>query len=324
MRPFSYRRAGTFSEATRLLAQPGSLPLGGGTDLLVLMEEGLASPNTLVDLRSARDAESIAALPDGGLRIGAVTPLSDVASHPEIRKRFAALAQACDAVGSPALRNMGTLGGNLCQRPRCWYFRRGIACLKNGGGSCPARDGENQYHAILEGGPCWIVHPSDPAVALTALEAEVEVSGPGGTRLVPISDFYVLPRDRLDRETILGDADVVSAVVLSGRGAGGAQSYRKLMQRGAWDFALASIAAARREDGSVRLALGGVAPRPWRVPHSVEEDVASGGLDEDSIGALAQRALYDAQPLARNAYKVDLAAALLRDAIRELAGAPPL
>ncbi len=231
--------------------------------------------------------------------------------------QFPALAQACESVGSPALRHMGTIGGNLCQRPRCWYFRRGVSCCKNGGGSCPAREGENQYLAILDGGPCYIVHPSDPAVALTALVAEVEVTGAQGTRRVPISEFFVLPADRLDQETVLRGGEMVSAVVLPAASAGGTQFYRKLMQRGAWDFALVSIAAARHNDG-VHIVLGGVAPRPWMVPSSVLEDVASGGLDEESIAALADRALYDAQPLSKNGYKVSLAASLLRDAIREL------
>jgi xanthine dehydrogenase YagS FAD-binding subunit len=319
VRPFTYRRAATFTEAAELLGDPDTQALGGGTDLLVLLEEGLASPTTLVDLRSVRDSDTITALPDGGFRIAAGTRLHDVARHPEIREGFAALAEACDVVGSPALRNMGTIGGNLCQRPRCWYFRRGIPCLKSGGAGCPAFEGENQYHAILDGGPCYIVHPSDPAVALTALDADIEIVGPDGTSIVPITRFFTLPRDRLDSETVLRAGEIVSAIILPGAFSGGVQLYRKLMQRGAWDFALVSLAAARRRDGAVRIALGGVAPRPWRVPESVEEDVASGGLDEDSIAALAERALYDARPLSKNGYKIALAASLLRDAMREIA-----
>jgi xanthine dehydrogenase YagS FAD-binding subunit len=318
VRPFAYRRAKSFAEASELLGLSDTQPLGGGTDLLVCIEEGLEAPATLVDLRSILGSEAITALPDGGLRISAAARIHDVARHPDVRQRFVALAQACEAVGSPALRHMGTLGGNLCQRPRCWYFRRGVPCLKNGGTGCPARNGENQYHAILEGGPCFIVHPSDPAVALTALAAHVEVTGNAGVRAIPIGSFYVLPRDRMDRETVLAPGELVSAILLDAKSAGGRQLYRKLMQRDAWDFALASIAGVRLDDGTVRLALGGVAPRPWRAPESVEEDVASGGLDEDSIAALAERALYDAQPLSRNGYKVSLAASLLRDAMREL------
>jgi xanthine dehydrogenase YagS FAD-binding subunit len=318
VRAFSYQGAKSFAEAAALLGRPAAQALGGGTDLLTCIEEGLASPSALVDLRTIQGSDVLGELPGGGLRIGAAARVHDVAVNANVLAGFSALALACESVGSPALRNMGTIGGNLCQRPRCWYFRRGIPCLKNGGSACPARDGENQYHAILDGGPCYIVHPSDPAVALTALDAKLEVTDGNTTRTIPIAEFYVLPRDRMDLETVLAPGELISAVLLSGEAAGGRQLYRKLIQRGAWDFALASIAATRRADGTVRMVLGGVAPRPWRVPESVEEDVASGGLDEDSILALAERALYDAEPLAKNGYKVALAASLLRDAMREL------
>jgi xanthine dehydrogenase YagS FAD-binding subunit len=301
-----------------LIQNRAAQPLGGGTDLLVCIEEGLASPSTVVDLRAVSGGDTLSWTPDGGVRIGATARLHDVATDDRARAHFPALAEACAVVGSPALRNMGTIGGNLCQRPRCWYLRRAIPCLKNGGATCPAHDGENQYHAILDGGPCYIVHPSDPAVALTALDARVEITSVSGARTIPISEFYLLPRDRMDHETVLQPGDVVSAVILDVAAAGGRQLYRKVMQRSAWDFALVSVAAARREDGSVRIVLGGVAPRPWRAPESVEEDVASGGLDEDSISALAERALYDARPLAKNGYKVEIAASLLRDAMREI------
>jgi len=316
---FSYRRATSFEHAAELLADSAALPLGGGTDLLVCIDEGIATPSTLVDLRSVADADLVAWSADGGVRIAAATRVQTLACDSRVRERFQAVAAACGLVGTPALRNMGTIGGNLCQRPRCWYFRRAIPCLKNGGDGCPARDGENQYHAILDGGPCFIVHPSDPAVALTALAAHVEITSARGQRTVPIDEFYVLPRERMDHETVLRSGEFVAAVLLDAAAAGGRQVYRKLMQRGAWDFALVSVAAIQRADSSVRIALGGVAPRPWRVPESIEEDVASGGLDEDSIAALAERALYDAQPLSKNGYKVTLAASLLRDAMRELA-----
>lgn len=317
-RAFSYRRARSFAEAAELTRDRSVVPLGGGTDLLVSIEENLVAPSTLVDLRGIAGAGSVEWTTDGSARVGAAARLRDVAADPGMRDRFPALARACEVVGTPALRNMGTLGGNLCQRPRCWYLRRGVSCLKNGGSTCPAQDGENQYHAILDGGPCYIVHPSDPAVALTALDAEVEVTTQLATRRIPIHEFFVLPAERMDRETVLQPGEVVSAVLLRAASAGGRQIYQKVMQRGAWDFALASIAAVRRSDGAVRMVLGGVAPRPWRVPESIEEDVASGGLDEESIDALAERALYDARPLARNGYKVALAASLLRDAMREL------
>jgi xanthine dehydrogenase YagS FAD-binding subunit len=163
------------------------------------------------------------------------------------------------------------------------------------------------------------VHPSDPAVALSALGATIEIASVGGTRLVPIDEFYVLPSERLDHETVLTPGEFVSAILLDADAAGGAQRYHKVMQREAWDFALVSVAGCKRENGDVRIALGGVAPRPWRVNSSIEEEVMSGGLDADSIETLAERALYDAKPLAKNAYKVDIAASLLRRIIGELA-----
>ncbi len=318
VRPFTYRKATSLTQAAQFLDAPDAVALGGGTDLLVCIEEGLATPATLVDLR-ALPGEALAPQPDGGFRIAASTRVHDLATDPRIREQFPALTQACDSVGSPALRHMGTIGGNLCQRPRCRYLRRGISCFKNGGSSCPARQGENQYHAILDGGPCFVVHPSDPAVALLALGAEIETRRGDVERRIPMADFYVLPAQRIDRETVLEHGEFVTGVVLPGAATAGRQFYRKLTQRGAWDFALVSIAGARRTDGSVRIAMGGVSPRPWRVPESVEEDVASGGLDEDSVLALADRAFHDAKPLSKNEYKVAMGTSLLREALRELA-----
>jgi xanthine dehydrogenase YagS FAD-binding subunit len=316
--PFSYHRALSAEDAATRLAAPNAVPMGGGTDLLVCIADGLTQPELLVDLRDLPGGRGIDERDDGSVRAGGATRVADVAFDPVIRDRFPVLAAACASVGTPALRAMGTIGGNLCQRPRCWYLRRNIPCLKSGGSGCPAREGENQYLAIVDGGPCYIVHPSDPAVALTALGALVELEQAHGSRTVPIEQFFVLPRDRVDVENVLEPGEFVRAVVIPGDSRGGVQVYHKLMQRGAWDFALVSIAATKRESGDVRLVLGGVAPRPWRVNSSVEEDVASGGLDADAIATLAERALLDAEPLARNAYKVELAASLLRQAMREL------
>lgn len=310
-----YHHAASLDDAVRALAQPRALPLGGGTDLLTFIDEGLAEPDVLVDLRDIPGAADIATGADGSIRIGSAARLDSIANHPGVRLDFPALAQACEAVGTPAIRSMGTIGGNLCQRPRCWYFRRGISCLKSGGTDCPARDGENQYLAILDAGPCFAVHPSDPAVALTALDARLEIAGSRGTRELPIADFYVLPSQRVDTETVLERGEFVLAIVLPPAAAGGRQFFEKLMQRATWDFSLACIAATRRKTGDVRLVLGGAGPRPWRVNVSIEEDVAAGGVDEDAVETLIQRALYDAKPLSRNGYKLDLAAALLRRAI---------
>jgi xanthine dehydrogenase YagS FAD-binding subunit len=318
---FKYHRPGSAADAARLLESPDALPMGGGTDLLVLMKEQLAHPREVVDLRGIPGSRSVSPTADGGLRMGAATRIADLARDESVRARFPALASACESVGTTALRHMGTVGGNLCQRPRCWYLRRNIPCLKNGGSDCPAATGQNQYHAILGGGPCYIVHPSDPAVALTALESVVEVSSARGTRRLPVAELYVLPSERLDRETVLGDDEVITAVEIPGASAGGMQSYEKLMQRGSWDFALASLASVRTSNGDVRLVLGGVAPKPWRLSRSIEQEVAKGGLEADDVARLVDGALYEARPLARNGYKVQLARTLLRRAISQLSAA---
>jgi len=322
MKSFHYHRPTTAADALAALGVPDSAALGGGTDLLVTMKEGLTEPAHLVDLRHIRGARDITARPDGSMRIGGAARIADIAAHTVIREKFATLAEAARLVGTPALRNMGTIGGNLCQRPRCWYFRRGVPCLKNGGSGCAAVSGENQYHAILGGGPCHAVHPSDPAVALTALEATVELLGANDARRsVPIGEFFDGAASNARGETSIAPGEMIEAVELPAHSAGGAQRYVKLMQRGTWDFALVSLAGVKRRDGEVRLVLGGVAPGPYRVNPSVEEDVASGELDDESADALAERALYDAAPLSKNGYKADQAAALLKRAMLALSRA---
>jgi xanthine dehydrogenase YagS FAD-binding subunit len=285
------------------------------------MEAGLDRANRLVDLTRVAAIRGIATLADGGLTIGASAPLEAIAEHPDVRGRFGALALAAAAVGTPALRAMGTLGGNLCQRYRCWYLRSRIPCLKNGAAGCPAKDGENQYHAVLGDGPCHAVHPSDPAVSLLALDARVTVQGSSGSRALSIDDLYREAATNPHSEVSLAPGEFISSIELPAASAGGTQRFTKLMQRGAWDFATVSLAGLKRADGTVRLVLGGVAPAPWRVNESVEEDVASGELDEDSADALALRALHDAKPLARNGYKVQQAAALLKRVMLDLSRA---
>jgi xanthine dehydrogenase YagS FAD-binding subunit len=314
----TYSRPDSLRDALDRLALAGARPLGGGTDLLPALEEDVEQASALVDLRRVRRLDGIEGDAKTGLRIGGATRLAAIAANATVRAHWPVLAQACEAVGTTALRHMGTIGGNLCQRPRCWYLRQGVSCLKNGGDSCPAEKGENRYHAILGGGPCYIVHPSDPAVALMALDAKVEIAGAAGTREVALDAFFTLPADGVARENVLAPGEIVAAIVLAPGSAGGWQRYEKVMARGAWDFALASLAAVRRTDGDVRLVLGGVAPRPWRVDHSVEQDVASGGIGPEDVATLADRALYDARPLSDNYYKVTLAAALLRRAMSDI------
>lgn len=310
-----YQRPDSLRSATELLSVDGAQALGGGTDLLVTIREGLARPERIVDLRAIPGIDAIEWGTDGAVRIGAAAGIAALAGDERIREQFPALAMACDSVGSPALRNMGTLAGSLCQRPRCWYFRSGIPCLKSTGPTCPAVDGQDRHLAIFGGGPCHAVHASDPAVALVALDATVAIEGAHGRRSVPIAEFFVLPDPDPRRENVLRPGEFIVAVELPADSSGGRQRYTKVLQRGAWDFALASIAVTRRRDGGVRLVLGGVAPIPWRVNPSVEEDVASAPLAEEDLDVLAERALYDARPLSGNDYKATLARSLLREAM---------
>jgi xanthine dehydrogenase YagS FAD-binding subunit len=314
----SYLTPESWDIAVSALARARSAPTSGGTDLVPQLRDGIVDPDVLVDLRRLPDSTTIAADASGGMRLGAAVTLDALAGHALVIERFPALAMAAASVGSQPLREVGTLGGNLCQRVRCWYFRGDHPCLRRGGTHCSAEVGENQYHAIFRTGGCVVAHPSDCAVALVALGATVHVRGPAGQRDVAAADFLVPSSQRLDQETCLGPGEVVEAISLPADAAGGRQLFLKQMQRAAWDFALVSIAAAARRDGEVRLVLGGVANTPWRVTGSIEEDVASGGLSEDDIETLTQRALYDATPLAHNAYKLDIAAALLRRAITRL------
>lgn len=318
MTGFSYHRPSSLDDALAALAEPGSLPIGGGSDLLAGIEEGHAAPARVVELERLPELATITVQSDGGVRIGAGVRVITLAEAPELAA-FPVLRAACAAVGSPALRAMGTLGGNLAQRQRCWYFRSGISCFKHGGTACAAVEGEHVYHAILASGTCHAVHPSDPAVALMALDAQVEVRSVRGTRMLSIDALYDGAANNPTSETVLADDEIVVAVHLDAAAREGAQHWEKLTQRGAFDLALVSCAGVRRTDGAVRIVLGGVAAGPWRAPHSVEEDIAVGGLDAESIDALAARALYDATPLPGNAYKVPLAEAAIRRAAKTLA-----
>jgi xanthine dehydrogenase YagS FAD-binding subunit len=316
---FEYAHATSLPDALAALAVEGTVPVAGGTDLVPCVDEGILAPTRVLDVRALPGARDITLHPDGSATLGAAVRISDLATHSGLRERFPVLAEAAASVGTPALRNMGTLGGNLAQRHHCWYFRRGVGCFKRGGTQCAAVDGEHEYHGIVADGTCRAVHPSDPAVALEVLDATVVVASAGaGERRVSIAELFAGAAANPLSELTLAHGELITAIELPAAAAYGTQHWEKVMQRGAWDFALVSCAAVRRTDGAVRLALGGVALAPWRISLSVEEDIASGGLDEDSIDALAERAMYDVEPLARNGYKVTLAQTVLRRAMQAL------
>lgn len=314
---FAYIRARSKQEAFDNLASQGAHVHAGGTDLLGCARDEVFEVEKLVSISRLEELKGIARSDEGGIRIGALTTISEIAASTVIRESYPGLAQAASDVASPQLRNQGTLGGNLCQRPRCWYFRGDFHCAKKGGDMCYAVEGENRYHAIFGGDPCYIVHPSDTAPMLVALGAEVRISGARGERSMALEDFFVLPDQDLERENVLQQGEIVTEVVLPAA-TGVKSSYRKIRERGAWDFALASVALAVRMSGSTiaeaRVVLGGVAPTPWRS--AAAEAALIGKEPNPSVAAaVAAAAVAGAQPLEQNAYKVLLAKGALMESL---------
>ena len=318
---FGYVRPKTLEEAVRALADPGARVHSGGTDLIGCLRDRVFPATSLVSLAGLPALAGITATADGGLRIGAMTTLAEVARHPEVVTRFGVLAQGALAAASPQLRNQGTLGGNLCQRPRCWYFRGEFDCARKTGELCYAENGENELHAIFGGSGCHIVHPSDTAPALVALEAVATIAGPKGTRKVPLADFFVLPAVDHRRETVLSPGEILTEVLLPKPPAGARGSYRKVRSRGAWDFVLAGIAAWLGVEGGAvkraRLVLSGVAPVPWRV-RDAEAAITGKKLGAASARAAAEAAVKGAKPLAQNGYKVALVRGVVEEALLSL------
>jgi xanthine dehydrogenase YagS FAD-binding subunit len=326
MHAFSYARAGDIDEAIRLAAEPGAKYIGGGTNLLDLYKSGIERPVRLVDV-SRLPLQDIASLPDGGLRIGAMASNTAAANHPLVRGRYPLLAEALLAGASAQLRNMATVGGNLLQRTRCYYFTNPVfeQCNKRTPGSgCAARDGFNRIHAILGASEqCIAVHPSDMAVALAALDATVRVKGPQGERAIPIGDFHRLPGDTPQIDTNLQPGELIIAIDLPPMSFGQRAHYLKVRDRESFAFALVSVAALIDvQDGTlreVRLALGGVAHKPWRA---VEAEAALRGrpLTDEALRHAAAIALQDARAYEHNAFKIELARRAIVRAVRIAGG----
>ena len=319
---FRYVRPRTVAEAVKALAATGARAHAGGTDLLGCLRDGVFDAKSVVSLSGLAELAGISATKDGGLRIGALTTLAEIARHPGIAKGWPALAQGAASAASPQLRNQGTLGGNLCQRPRCWYFRGDFRCARKGGDTCFAASGENAYHALFGGSGCWVVHPSDTASPLVALQATVQVTGPKGTRSLPVEKLFVLPAVDLTRETVLAPGELITEVRLPAPLPGGKGLYRKVRARGAWDFALGGVALALSvKDGKVdsaRVVLSGVAPVPWRVPE-VEKLLAGKALDAKLAAEAAGLAVKGAEPMDGNGYKVALVKGAVEEALLALA-----
>ena len=330
MKRFALAEPASVGAASDLLADPArkAMPLAGGVDLLGELKDRIVEPDLLVNLKTIRELDQIRFDSDGTLRLGALATLTAVADHPRIRKEFPAVAQAAASVGSPEIRNVGTVGGNLCQRPRCFYYRSSLhACLKKGGTVCFTTLGNSRYHAILGGGPSFIVHPSDLAPALIACDARVLRAAPSGRKDVPLQTFYVLPAVRIDHETILKPGEIVTEVVVppqSSTTAGVRGLFVKFREKESFDFALASVALSLRIEAGVcrwaRVVLGGVAPVPWRS-EAAERAITGSSIDVPTAARAAEAALKDASPMPHNGYKVPLAKALLRRALLQASGA---
>lgn len=318
---FRYVRPHSVAEAVKALSAEGARAHAGGTDLVGCLRDGVFGAKSVVSLTGLSELKGISATKDGGLRIGALTTLAEIARHPEIAKGWPALAQGAAAAASPQLRNQGTLGGNLCQRPRCWYFRGDFDCARKGGELCYAVEGENTYHAIFGGSGCFIVHPSDTASPLVALQATVKVAGPKGPRSLPVEKLFVLPAVDHTRETVLGPGELVTEVHLPPPFPGGRGLYRKVRARGAWDFALGGVALALSvKDGKVasaRVVLSGVAPTPWRVPE-VEKLLVGKALDAKLAAEAAELAVKGAEPMSGNDYKVPLVSGAVEESLLSL------
>jgi xanthine dehydrogenase YagS FAD-binding subunit len=319
---FGYVRPRNLPDAVRRLAAPGARVHAGGTDLLGCLHDGVLTADTVVSLSGVPDLRSIRRALDGGLTIGAMTTLSEVAAHPDIVGRYPTLAQGAAAAASPQLRNQGTIGGNICQRPRCWYFRGDFHCARKGGEKCYAVKGENQFHCIFGGDVCFIVHPSDTAPALVALEALVRITGPNGLRSVPAEKFFILPTTDFTRENVLTAGEIVTEVVLPPQPRGCRGTYRKVRARGSWDFALTGAAVVATVAGGTveraRIVLSGVAPAPWRVPDA-ERALVGKRLSARTARSAAAAAVKGAQPLSGNGYKVELLRGAVEEALLSLA-----
>ncbi len=294
---------------------------GGGSDVLALVKDRIISPDVVVNLKTIANLNQVTRS-GGGTTIGGQTTLANLARNEAIRRDYAVLAEAAESIATPQIRNVGTIAGNVCQRPWCWYYRNGFNCYKAGGNQCFSFAGENQFHAIFGGGPSYIVHPSDTAPALVALGATFRVVGPGGERRVPAADFFVLPRQNASQENVLADDEVLASIDLPAARPGTRSRYYKVLDREAWTHAVVSAAVVLEMDQQVcrsaRIVLGGVAPIPWRLPE-VEGMLAGQRITEDLAARAAEASVSGARALSKNAYKLPMTKGVVRRTLLEVA-----
>jgi xanthine dehydrogenase YagS FAD-binding subunit len=292
--------------------------VGGGSEYLQLMKVRVATPDYLLNLKTIPGLSFIKE-EGSGFRIGALTTLSEVEEHKGVREKLLFLSEAAGEAASPQIRNAGTIAGNLCQRPFCWYFRSAdYSCLRKGGEVCFTVAGDSRYHAILGAGPSYIVHPSDLAPALVALDARIKIAGPSGEKTIPLEKFFVSPQVNYRRENILGPAEIVTEIQVPHPKTGSKGFYHKVRERQAWDHAIVSISTVVQGGGgaarAARVVLGGVAPVPWRAAKA-EEFLRGKKIDQATAEKAGEIALEGAKPLKDNVYKVGLAKSLVQRAL---------
>jgi xanthine dehydrogenase YagS FAD-binding subunit len=315
MKAFSWIEPEDLSGAISAGAQPGALFKAAGVDVADRLKEHLEEPSALVNIRRLRDLDFLRE-ERGALRLGPLLTLASLSSDPRVRRQAPALADAAAAAATPQIRNVATLGGNLAQRPRCWYFRKeDFRCRRKGGTECFAIDGQNEMHAVFDNELCAIVHPSATATALTALGASLVLKGPAGERTVAIDDFFVRPGADVTRENVLRPGELIVEVWVPG---GRKSSYVKLMEKQSFDWPLAEAAVSLGDDP--RVVLGAAAPVPWRA-REAEAMVRGKRVDEALAAAAAQAAVEGAKPLEHNGYKVPLLRTSVKRALLAAGGA---
>jgi xanthine dehydrogenase YagS FAD-binding subunit len=321
MNNFRHVDAATIEEAIELLGGGDARIIAGGTNILPLMKLAIAKPATLINLKKIPGISDITFDEAAGLRIGAMTTIDAVANNDVIKERYPLLGQAASSIASPQIRNVATVGGNLTQEPRCWYYRGVHPCWLKGGGMCYAAVGENEKHSILGAGTCNSVQPSDLAPALVALDAQAEIASPRGTRTIPVEKLFQTPIADSRRLSTLKPDEIITRIEVPPPDRGDVSAYVKKMERHVWTFASASLAARLHFDAEVvtdsRLVFGGVSQTPWRLTKA-EEALKGKPLDEVAIEAASTNSTVGARPLKHNAYKVRLAQATVTETLRRL------
>lgn len=328
MREFEYQVPTSLESATMLLKKYGERAVlkAGGIDLVDLMKEGIAAPGYVIDLLALDGLDAITDDPNEGLTIGPLATLAAIAGSAKVLRRYPLLAAVAGEAATPQLRNVATLGGNLCQRPRCWYFRSAdFACAKKGGDTCFAVAGDNRYHAIFGDGPCHIVSPSSTGLVLVALAGGIETASAEGGRVLAADQFFTLPETNVQRENALQPGEIISRVRVLPPAAGSCFGYVKIREKESfdWPIAEAAVALVKGPSGTVtaaRIVLGAAAPVPWRA-REAEAALIGKPLSERSIEAAARAAVHGATPMSGNAYKVELTREVVK---RALLGAQPL